>query len=88
MERQEKILSRMLDYSQSIRERKYSQKRESQTGKNYLAMDPAARVQVVDERRRKLQEDMLRALQQDYAKDYRALIKAYFEQIQEKTADQ
>jgi hypothetical protein len=85
VERQEKILSRMLDYSQSIRERKFSPRRESQTAKNYRSRDPGEIAQQMEARRRKLQEDMFRALQQDYAREYRPLIKAYFEQLQEKT---
>ncbi len=81
LERQNRILSRMLDAQRSIREREYSRKRKAETGKEYLAKSPDDLPKDLGERRNKLYQDLLRAKKEGYTKDYLELVKKYFEAL-------
>lgn len=82
IERQERILSRLLDAQRSVRRRDYSRKREAETGKQYYAINPGALPGDLGERKNTLQEDILRAEKEGYARDYLELIRQYFEALQ------
>jgi len=79
LERQQQILSRMLDAQRSMRERDLSEERQAESGKKYRAGDPGELPAGLGERRTKLQEDLLRAMREKYARDYRDLIQKYFD---------
>ncbi len=82
LERQEKILTRLLDAQKSVRQREFSNKRESEVGKeNAERPVPLALPEDKGERRKRLREECLRALKEGYPKEYEALIKAYFEAL-------
>ncbi len=81
LDRQQRILSRMLDAQRSMREREYKDERQAERGKNYRALDPGALPEDLGERKTKIQEDLLRALRENYSRDYRALIQKYFEAL-------
>ncbi|HNW59246.1 MAG TPA: hypothetical protein PKI62_06195 [bacterium] len=83
IERQNRILSRMLDYQKSMRQRDHSQERKAETGKNYPRTTPAALPRDLGQSRDQLQQDLLRAKQEGYARDYLELIRKYFESIRE-----
>ncbi len=81
LERQQQILSRMLDAQRSMRERDLSEERQAERSKNYRGLDPGQLPADLGERRTKMQEDLLRALREKYSRDYRELIQKYFEAL-------
>lgn len=87
IERQNRILSRMLDAQKSMREREYSKKRKAETAKNYIAINPGELPKNLGEQRNRLQQDLLRAKKEGYTKDYLELIKRYFEALSEDEID-
>lgn len=88
IERQQRILSRMLDAQKSIREKEYSKKRKAERAKNYLAHDPKKLGDIYDLELKQLQDAMRNALQQGYNRDYQLLIEAYFKRLLEKYQQQ
>ncbi len=83
IEKQNQILSRMLDAQKSIREREYSNRRKAETGKEYLVSSPAELPKNKGERRNRLQQDLLRAKKEGYTRDYLEVIRRYFEAVTE-----
>jgi hypothetical protein len=81
VERQQQILSRMLDATRSIRQRGFSEERESEVGKDYRYAGPSALPEGLGEGADPLREAMLRALKEGYPGEYRALIRGYFEAL-------
>ncbi len=81
LERQQKILSRMLDSQKSMREREYSRKRESKTAGNIRRAGPHELPADLLERKRSLQDDLLRSLREGMPVEYEGLIKAYFQSL-------
>jgi len=86
LERQNRILSRMLDAQKSIREREYSRKRKAETGKEYLAISPEEPVFDGTGDKDRLQQDLLRARKEGYTRDYLELIRQYFEALAHREA--
>jgi hypothetical protein len=83
VERQEKILSRMLDAQKSIREREFSKKRKAETGKAYQTASPEALPSDFDHKDQ-LTRDLLRAKKQGFSNDYLRLIEHYFRSLSER----
>ena len=81
IERQERILSRLLDAQKSARERDFSKKRRAQTAKVYRVADPGALPANLGEGQQKIQQDLLRAMKENYSRDYKILIQKYFEAL-------
>jgi hypothetical protein len=81
IERQQQILSRLLDAQRSMRERDYSKEREAQTGKNYRALDPGSLPADLGAKKNSLYEDLLRAMRENYTRDYKDLIQRYFDAL-------
>lgn len=79
--RQNRILSRMLDYQRSMREREQSQQRKAETGKEYHPSSPSELPGELGQRRDRLQQDLLRAKEEGYSRDYLELIRHYFESL-------
>ncbi len=81
VERQRRILSRMLDAQRSLEQRKYSKKRKAEQAKQYGVKDPseADGGEVPD--KKIIEEAMRRALKQGYSRDYQKLIEIYFEKL-------
>jgi len=80
IQKQEKILTRMLDAQRSLNERDYEKRRESKPGEELVKRPPTE----IDfnEGKDKLRQDLMRALEEGYAKDYEILIRKYFEALQ------
>ncbi len=82
LRRQERILSRLLDATRSLRERDFEKKREAQTAKKlYRETPPDIDLQRFEAQKQTI-ETLLRSLRQRYAKDYEHLIRRYFEALQ------
>lgn len=79
--RQEKILSRMLDFQLSQREKDFEQKRESRPGKNFERSSPPeiviSRPNIING----INQDALDLQNQSYSDDYEALIQKYMEKM-------
>jgi hypothetical protein len=83
LQRQERILSRLLDAQRSIRERDYEERREGRVADQILRDSPPEIDLSTKEGRDRLREDMLRAVREGYTRDYEQLIRRYFELLQE-----
>jgi hypothetical protein len=81
LERQRRILSRLLDATRSAQQRDVSKKRRAETGKQYTSIDPGFLPADLGEAQTKIQQDLLKALRENYAKDYKILIQKYFEAL-------
>jgi hypothetical protein len=80
--RQERILSRLLDASKSMRERDFEKRRKAQTGTEIARRSPGDLDPSALEGRNKLLEDLMKSLEHGYSKDYKELIRKYFEELQ------
>ena len=80
--KQERILSRLLDASKSIRERDYEKKRKATTGTEIARRSPGDLDPSLLEGQNKLLDDLLKSLEHGYSKDYQELIRKYFEELQ------
>jgi hypothetical protein len=79
IERQEQILSRMLDAQKSVREKEYSKKRQAERENTSIAKSPPELKQEMLERENKLRKEMLNALKEGYSSEYKEYIKSYYE---------
>ncbi|MFH1502265.1 MAG: DUF4175 family protein [Candidatus Eisenbacteria bacterium] len=79
VDRQKRILSRLLDAQRSLRKRDYTKERRSREGESYSRTSPGALPDDLARASEELREDLLRAMQRDYPSEYRALIRAYFD---------
>lgn len=78
LDRQNKILSRMLDAQLSQREKDFEQKRESKPGENFVRNSPPEVVISGPNSINSLKDDFLRLQKEGYTEDYEALITKYF----------
>jgi hypothetical protein len=78
-ERQERIVSRLLDFQRSAREREFKPQRRAQTGVDVVRASP--RPMSPEAGKDQLREDLLRALDSKFARDYEALIRQYFDAL-------
>ncbi len=81
LERQNRILSRMLDAQLSQREKDYEQKRESKPGENVTRMSPQEIIISGPRTENGLKEDLLRIEKSGYSEDYEKLIIEYNKRI-------
>jgi hypothetical protein len=78
LERQNRILSRMLDAQLAQREKDFEQKRESKPGENFIRTSPPEIIISGPNSVNSLKEDFLRMQKEGYTEDYEALITKYF----------
>ena len=83
LRKQERILSRLLDSQRSARERDYEKRRQSSPGQNVAGTSPGQIDLSTQEGRSRLRRDLLKALEQGYARDYEELIRKYFDALQQ-----
>ncbi|MFH1007120.1 MAG: DUF4175 family protein [Candidatus Latescibacterota bacterium] len=81
IERQERILSRLLDAQRSLEKREYSRRREAERAEAFQVRRPGALPEDLGERERALREDLTKALKEGYSEEYQQLIRRYFEAI-------
>ena len=82
IQKQERILSKLLDAQKSINERDFEKQRESNTGKDIAAKPPAELNLSSEEGRDKLRDELNKAAREGYSKDYEELIRKYYEALQ------
>lgn len=81
LERQQRILSRLLDAQKSMRQREYSRKREAQTAEDIRRRSPNELPADLLERKRNLHDDLLRSMREGVPVEYEGLIKSYFQAL-------
>ncbi|MGE5806019.1 MAG: DUF4175 family protein [Ignavibacteria bacterium] len=82
IQKQERILSRMLDAQRSVNERDFEKKRESKTGENIVRESPEELNLTSEKGKDKLRDELNRTAREGYLKDYEILIRKYFEALQ------
>ncbi|MBZ0198774.1 MAG: hypothetical protein K8H86_02825 [Ignavibacteriaceae bacterium] len=82
IQKQEKILSRMLDAQRSINERDFEKQRESNTGRNIVGESPAELDMSSQKGFNKIREELNKAVNEGYLKDYEQLIRRYYELLE------
>ncbi|MBI5473597.1 MAG: hypothetical protein HY961_14755 [Ignavibacteriae bacterium] len=82
LKKQERILSRLLDSQRSARERDFEKKRKAESGTNVARKSPGEIDLRTQEGKNRLRQDLQRAIEEGYAKDYQELIKKYYEALE------
>ncbi len=82
VQRQERILSRLLEAQRSVNERDKEETREAKSGENMARVSPSDINLTPEERRNLLREEALRAKDAGYTRDYQQLIRKYLEQLE------
>jgi hypothetical protein len=80
--KQERILSRLLDSQRSARERDFEKKRKAESGVNVARKSPNEIDLGTQEGRNRLQQDLQKAMEEGYAREYQELIKKYYEALE------
>jgi hypothetical protein len=82
IQKQENILSKLLDAQRSINERDYEKQRESRSGEN-IAREFPAELDLSDPNALdKIRDELNKAVKEGYSRDYEELIRKYFETLQ------
>ena len=82
IQKQEKILSKLLDAQKSINERDFEKERKAESGYNFTRNSPAELNLKNQQSKEKLKDELNRAVQEGYNKDYEELIRKYYEALQ------
>lgn len=84
IQKQERILSRLLDAQRSMNERDFEKERESKTAKDFNRESPADLNLNTEKGKSKIKDELNKAIQEGYLKDYEELIRRYYETLQKK----
>ncbi len=88
VQEQEHILSKLLDAQRSVNQRDYENKRESESGKELVRQSPADINFSSQNGKNKIRDELNKAVQEGYTKDYEDLIRKYYEALQKENANQ
>ncbi|HEV8480814.1 MAG TPA: hypothetical protein VGR66_08455 [Candidatus Eisenbacteria bacterium] len=82
-ERQNKILSRLLDAQRSVNRREFDDQRESRSGDDVTRPSPPPLARDLLQPKDRAERDLLRARAERYPAEYRDLVEAYLRKLQE-----
>jgi hypothetical protein len=82
IQKQENILSKLLDAQKSINERDYEKERESRSGETVLRELPAELDLTAPNSQNKIRDELNKAVKEGYTRDYEELIRKYYETLQ------
>jgi hypothetical protein len=82
-ERQQRILSRMLDSQKSLTKKDYSEKRKSNSAEEFIYSGPTGLPSDLGEREMLLINAMESALQEGHSREYQNMMKQYFRSLQQ-----
>jgi predicted outer membrane protein len=82
LKKQDRILSRLLDSQRSARERDFEKRRKAESGTDVARRSPRDFDPNTVEGRNRLRQDLLKALEESYSKDYEELIRKYFDALE------
>jgi hypothetical protein len=83
IDRQNQILSRLLDAQRSVNRREFDERRESRAGETIAREAPSELPSAVFERAPRAERDLLRARSERYPPEYRDLVDSYLRRLQE-----
>ena len=83
IQKQEHILSKLLDAQRSINERDFEKERKSRSGENVVLKSPSDINLDSEEGKEKLKDELNKAVQEGYVKDFEELIIKYYNAIQQ-----
>ena len=86
IQKQERILSKLLDAQKSINERDFEKERESKSGENFAKQSPDE-LNLPVKTKSQLTDELNRAVREGYTKDYENLIRKYYEALQKDKID-
>ncbi len=81
VERQKRILSRLLDAQHSLQRREFEEKRQAVSGKDRFVESPRPVPAADDPWLRRIQRDILSLSREGYTKEYQEIIRLYFEAL-------
>jgi len=81
VQKQERILSKLLDAQRSINERDFEKQRESTAGQKFVRQSPDELNLSSSKGKNKIKDELNKAVNEGYAKDYEALIRKYYEAL-------
>jgi hypothetical protein len=81
VERNERIVNKLLDAQRSIRQRDQTEQRESESGKAFVVPGSPKLPADLGERKKLLREQLMRALKEDFPREYEPYVKAYFDAL-------
>lgn len=87
MQKQDRILSRLLESQKSMRERDYEKRRTAESGTTTRRAGPAEIDLGSQEGKNALREELFQVREGRYARDYEELIRKYFEQLEQARPD-
>lgn len=82
IQKQENILSKLLDAQRSINERDYEKERESRTGETVRRNNPPELILSSPNSLNKIRDELNKAVKEGYSRDYEDLIRKYYEILQ------
>jgi hypothetical protein len=82
VQKQERILSKLLDAQRSLNEKDFEENRESESGDVFVRESPPELIFSTEEGKNILRDELLKASKEGYLKDYEDLIRRYFEALQ------
>jgi hypothetical protein len=82
IQKQENILSKLLDAQRSINERDYEKERESRTSETVVRESPGELDLTNPNSLNKIQDELNKAVKEGYLRDYEDLIRKYYETLQ------
>jgi hypothetical protein len=88
IQKQERILSRMLDAQRSINERDFERNRESHTGHNITRESPSGPDFSSERGKDKIKDELNKAVKEGFTRDYENLIRKYYEALQKENHQQ
>ena len=85
IQKQERILSKLLDAQRSINERDFEKERKSDSGINITRNSPSELNLKQETQKNKLKDELNNAVREGYNRDYEQMIKKYFEVLQQQS---
>lgn len=82
IQKQERILSKLLDAQRSLNERDFEKERRSESGQQIVRQSPSDLNLSTERGKNKVKDELNKAVQEGYIKDYEELIRRYYEAIQ------
>lgn len=82
IQKQERILSKLLDAQRSLNERDFEKERRSETGDQIVRQSPSELNLSSERGKNKIKDELNRAVREGYRKDFEDLIRKYYEALQ------
>ena len=87
IQKQERILSKLLDAQRSINERDFEKERRSETGQRIVRQSPTELNLSSDQGKNKIKDELNRTVREGYKKDFEDLIRRYYEALQKENIE-